>query len=92
MGQKWYQVKMLKVLFWAFSALFEIVDFDNFRFGFLLKLRTVLKCFDDIWRFLGGPLKTTRENRFFVHGGGVHSWVFGCLVRMGKTHICANLL
>ena len=26
-GQKWCQVKMLKILFWAFSDLFELVEF-----------------------------------------------------------------
>ena len=37
--------------------------------------------FGDFW--VG--MSKERENVFFLFRGGVHSWVFGCLARMGKT-------
>ena len=49
----------------------------------------VLMTFGDIWV---GMSKRPREIVFFVCSGRVHSWVFGCLVRMGKTQIWAILL
>ena len=53
--------------------------------------RALFKGFDDIWRFLGGHVEKYREKLFFwLRGGALR--VFGCLVRMGKTQICASLL
>ena len=51
-------------------------------------LLKVLMTFGDFWVFLGGHRrKKNKKNSFF--SGGVHSWVFGCLVRMGKTQLWA---
>ena len=44
---------------------------------------------DDIWRFLGRHDKKRRKVGFWG-SGVVHSWVRGCLVRMGKTQILSN--
>ena len=50
----------------------------------------VLMTFGDFWV---GMSKTTEKQVFFFFGSGrVHSWVFGCLARMGKTQIWAILL
>ena len=42
-----------------------------------------LKGFDDNWRFLAGHLKITRT-WLFLFRGGLHSWLFSCLVRLAK--------
>ena len=83
MGGKWCQVKMLKILFWASSDLFEIDDFENFCFGFLLTMTHFFH-----WRFLGGHLK--KEEWVVLFRGGVHSWLFGCLVRHGQDTNLGN--
>ena len=64
---------------WAFSDLFEIGDFENFWIGLLVKIRALLRRFDDIWRFWGGHIKKYRENRFFfVQGGALMGvWLSG---------------
>ena len=76
-GQRWCEVKMLKILFWAFSNLFEIVVLEHFRLGFLLKMTRIQKVLITFGDFWVGISKNERNSFSLFQGGGR---VHGCLV------------
>ena len=70
--------EMPKILFGPCSDLFEIVDFENFWFGLLVKItRTFFSFegFDCLCRFLGGHVKDTENCSFGLGGAFMCVWL-----------------